>query len=143
MRYRIVLEFGLVMRLIRWRMRDSLECSGVRRPSPSLGFPYFARKPSPTGDRGVRSAECDVTRWVTAVSTLGAESRDSSSPPSFPSSPLFLLPFHDLRDFGVRNHYYGFLTGNLWFVSSAHCWYLEVLTRVCFYYWVLGVLNGV
>ena len=66
-------------------IKDSLIGSGGHRPSPLLGFLYFARRPSPGGDRGVRSADCDLARWVTVVSTLGAEARDSSSPPSSPS----------------------------------------------------------
>jgi len=69
------------------RMMGSLAGSGVRRPALRLCFPYFARKPSPTGDRGAWSAEWDQARWVIGVSTLGAEARDSSSPPAFPSSP--------------------------------------------------------
>jgi len=65
-------------------MRDSLVGSGVRRPCFGA-FPYFARKPSPTGDHGVRSVECDRVRWVTVVTTLRAEDLHSSSPPSSPS----------------------------------------------------------
>ena len=60
--------------------------SGVRRPC--LGaFPNFARKPGPLGDRGASAAECDRARWVMVVSTVGAAAEESSSPPSFPSSP--------------------------------------------------------
>jgi len=71
---------------IRMVIRDSLVGSGVRRPC--LGaFPNFARKPSPLGPRGASSAECDRPRWVTVVSTLEAGVEESSSPPSFPSSP--------------------------------------------------------
>ena len=70
---------------IRIVMSDSLVGSGVWRPC--LGaFPYFARKPSPMGDRGVCSAECDRARWLTVVTTPGAAVLDSSSPPSSPSS---------------------------------------------------------
>jgi len=60
--------------------------SGVWRPAPRLCHPYFVRKPNPTGDRGAWSAQCDRARWVTVVCTLGAETQDSLSPPSSPSS---------------------------------------------------------
>jgi len=73
-------------------MRDSLVGSGVRRPPGRRLFPYLSGKPKPTGDLGVQSAECDRTRWVTVVSTLGAEVRHSSSPPSLTSSTLALSP---------------------------------------------------
>jgi len=42
-------------------MRDLVVGSGVRRPL-LRGGPYLARMPSPTGDRGFRSAECDRAR---------------------------------------------------------------------------------
>jgi len=66
-------------------MMDSLVRSGAQRPCHRAS-PYFARKPSPMGDRDIRSAECDRARWVTVVSTLGVEVLDSSSPLSSPSS---------------------------------------------------------
>jgi len=66
-------------------MRDSVG-SGVRRPPGRRPFPYLSGKPSPIGERGVRSAECDRARWVTVVSTLGAWTEESSSPPSLPPS---------------------------------------------------------
>jgi len=75
-------------RLIQLRMMGWLAGSVVRRPPPRHVFPpYFARKPGLTGDRGVWSAQCAWAMWVTVVSTLGAEVQESSSPPSFPSSP--------------------------------------------------------
>jgi len=64
---------------------DSLVGWGAQRPCVRAS-PYFARKPSPTENRDVRSAECDRARWVTVVSTLGVEVLHSSSPPSSPSS---------------------------------------------------------
>ena len=53
--------------------------SGVLRPPGRRPLPYLSRKPNPTGEGGVRSAECVRARWVTVVSTLGGGMEASSS----------------------------------------------------------------
>jgi len=88
-------------------MGDSVG-SGVQRSPPCRPFPYLSRKPNPTGERGVRSAECDRTRWVTVVSTLGAWTEESSSPPSSPSSCCHYMTS---GSFGLEVISYAFFKG--------------------------------
>jgi len=92
-------------------MTDSVG-SGVRRLPTRRPFPSLARKPNPTGERGVPSAECDRTRWVTVVSTLGAWTEESSSPPSSPSSCCHCMTS---VSFGLEVISYGLFNGKLIF----------------------------
>ena len=134
-------------------MMGSVGGSGVWRP-PALRFGYLDRKRiAMSGEPAVWSAEYDLDRWVTVVSTLGAYGRDSSSQPSdsCPPSSVTLrwssAPSlcHSMASgaWGLEVMIYDLAIGDLSLVSSPGFWYLEVLTRVSLCRWILCVPNGV